>query len=42
MRAGGIGAAIRIEVYGDPNEYGGLSGKLVDAQKARTATAGRG
>jgi len=42
MRAGGIGAAIRIEVYGDLHEYGGLNGKLVDAQEARTAIAGRG
>jgi len=42
MRAGGIEAAIRIEMYGDLHEYGGLNGKLLDAQEARTVIAGRG
>jgi hypothetical protein len=41
MRAGGVGSAIRIEMYGDLHEFGGLNGKLLDAQEARAAIAGR-
>ena len=45
MKAGGIAAALRIEMYGDLHEFGGLNGKLVDADEARTgiqATASKG
>jgi predicted dinucleotide-binding enzyme len=42
VRAGGVDAAIRIEMFGDLHEYGGLNGKLVDASEARTAIAGGG
>jgi hypothetical protein len=37
-----VRAAIRVDVCGDLPEYGGLKGKLVDAQEARTTIAGRG
>jgi 8-hydroxy-5-deazaflavin:NADPH oxidoreductase len=39
VKAGGVDAAIRIEMYGDLHEYGGLNGKLVDAGQARAALA---
>jgi predicted dinucleotide-binding enzyme len=42
IRAGGVEAAIRIEMYGDLHQFGGLNGKLVDADEARTAITGRG
>ena len=42
VRAGGIDAAIRIEMYGDLHEYGGLDGKLVNVDEARAAVAGHG
>lgn len=42
VRAGGLDAAIRIEMYGDLHEYGGLNGKLLDTQQALTAITGRG
>jgi hypothetical protein len=37
-----VEAAIRIEMYGDLHQYGGLDGKLVDSDEARAAIAGRG
>jgi predicted dinucleotide-binding enzyme len=40
VKAGGIDAAIRIEVGGDLNESG-LNGQLVDAEQARVAIASR-
>jgi 8-hydroxy-5-deazaflavin:NADPH oxidoreductase len=42
IRAGGVDATIRIEMYGDLHEYGGFNGKLVDAEEARAAISGRG
>jgi len=35
VKAGGVSAAIRIEMYGDLHQYGGLNGKLVDRAEAR-------
>jgi predicted dinucleotide-binding enzyme len=37
INAGGVDAAIRIEMYGDLHQYGGLNGKLVDLAEARAA-----
>jgi predicted dinucleotide-binding enzyme len=37
VKAGGVDAAIRIEMYGDLHQYGGLNGKLVDKTEARAA-----
>lgn len=42
IKAGGVGAAIRIEMYGDLHQYGGLNGKLVDVDEARAAIGGHG
>jgi 8-hydroxy-5-deazaflavin:NADPH oxidoreductase len=42
VRAGGVNAAIRIEMFGELHEYGGLDGKLLDAQEAREAVARHG
>jgi predicted dinucleotide-binding enzyme len=39
MKAGGIDTAIRIEVFGPLHQFGGLNGKMVDANEARTAIA---
>lgn len=41
VKAGGVDAAIRIEMYGDLHEYGGLNGKLVDAEEARAVVQAR-
>jgi predicted dinucleotide-binding enzyme len=40
VRAGGVDAAIRIEMYGDLHQHGGLNGKLVNAEQAQAALAG--
>jgi predicted dinucleotide-binding enzyme len=37
VKAGGLDAALRIEMYGDLHQYGGLDGKLVDKIEARAA-----
>jgi predicted dinucleotide-binding enzyme len=37
VRAGGLDAAIRIEMFGDLHEFGGLNGKVVDVEEARAA-----
>ena len=37
VKAGGVDAAIRIEMYGDLHQYGGLNGKLVDESEALAA-----
>jgi 8-hydroxy-5-deazaflavin:NADPH oxidoreductase len=37
VKAGCVNAAIRIEMYGDLHQYGGLDGKLVDQTEARAA-----
>ena len=37
VKAGGLDASLRIEMYGDLHQYGGLDGKLVDRAEARAA-----
>ncbi len=37
VRAGGVEASLRIEVFGDLHQYGGLNGKVPDADEARAA-----
>jgi predicted dinucleotide-binding enzyme len=37
VKAGGLDSALRIEMYGDLHQYGGLDGKLVDEAEARGA-----
>jgi 8-hydroxy-5-deazaflavin:NADPH oxidoreductase len=37
VRAGGLGDAIRIEVFGDLHQFGGLNGNVVEAEEARAA-----
>lgn len=39
IKAGGVDAALRIEMYGDLHQFGGLNGKLVDLAEARAAIA---
>jgi predicted dinucleotide-binding enzyme len=39
VKAGGLDDATRIEVAGDLHQYGGLNGKIVDADEARAAVA---
>jgi predicted dinucleotide-binding enzyme len=39
VKAGGVDAAIRIELNGDLHQYGGLDGKLIDKAEARAAIA---
>lgn len=39
VKAGGLDATIRIEMYGDLHDYGGLHGRLVDVEEARAAVA---
>ena len=39
VKAGGMEAAIWIEMHGDPHEYGGLNGKLVSVKHSRAALA---
>jgi predicted dinucleotide-binding enzyme len=40
LRAGGVEAAIRIEMFGDLHQYGGLDGRLLNLEEARAALAG--
>jgi 8-hydroxy-5-deazaflavin:NADPH oxidoreductase len=42
VKAGGVNAAIRIEMYGDLHDYGGLNGRLLDVTEARAAVAAGG
>jgi predicted dinucleotide-binding enzyme len=37
VKAGGLDAAMRIEMYGDLHQNGGLNGKLIEAAEARAA-----
>ena len=37
VKAGGLDASIRIEVFGDLHQFGGLNGKVPDASEARAA-----
>jgi 8-hydroxy-5-deazaflavin:NADPH oxidoreductase len=39
VKAGGVNDAVRIEMYGDLHEFGGLNGRLLDADEARAAVA---
>lgn len=41
VKAGGLDATIRIEMFGDLHDYGGLNGRLVDVAEARAAIAGK-
>ena len=40
VKAGGVDAAIRIEMFGDLHQFGGLDGKMVDVDEARSAIRG--
>ncbi|MFD8001778.1 NADPH-dependent F420 reductase [Streptomyces mirabilis] len=40
VKAGGVSASLRIEVFGDLHPMGGLNGKLLTAAEARAAVAG--
>jgi predicted dinucleotide-binding enzyme len=40
VKAGGVDQAIKIEMFGDLHDYGGLNGRLITAQEARTLLAG--
>jgi 8-hydroxy-5-deazaflavin:NADPH oxidoreductase len=40
LRAGGVEAAIRIEMFGDLHQFGGLNGRLLNLEEARAALAG--
>ena len=37
VKAGGLNDAIRIEVFGDLHQFGGLNGNVVEAEQARAA-----
>ena len=37
VKAGGVNDTIRIEMYGDLHQFGGLNGRLVDQAEARAA-----
>jgi len=37
VRAGGVDAALRIEMFGDLHQYGGLNGQMLDVEQARAA-----
>ncbi|MCW2983754.1 MAG: prephenate dehydrogenase [Conexibacter sp.] len=39
VKAGGLDQAIRIEMFGELHEYGGLNGKVLNAQEAQAAVA---
>jgi len=39
VKAGGLNDAIRIEVFGDLHQFGGLNGSVIDAEEARAAVA---
>jgi 8-hydroxy-5-deazaflavin:NADPH oxidoreductase len=38
--AGGVDQAIRIEMFGDLHDFGGLNGRLISLEEARTLLAG--
>ena len=40
VKAGGLDQAIRIEVFGDLHDFGGLNGKLLTVSEARALLAG--
>ena len=37
VKAGGLSDAIRIEVFGDLHQFGGMNGNVVDAEEAQAA-----
>jgi predicted dinucleotide-binding enzyme len=39
VKAGGVKDALRIEVFGDLHQFGGLNGKLLEVSEARAAVA---
>jgi 8-hydroxy-5-deazaflavin:NADPH oxidoreductase len=39
VKVGGVAAALRVEVFGDLHENGGLDGRLLDRAEAETAVA---
>jgi 8-hydroxy-5-deazaflavin:NADPH oxidoreductase len=39
VKAGGLDQAIRIEMFGDLHDYGGLNGKLLTVGEARALLA---
>jgi 8-hydroxy-5-deazaflavin:NADPH oxidoreductase len=40
VKAGGLDQAIRIEMFGDLHDFGGLNGKLLTVTQARAVLAG--
>jgi predicted dinucleotide-binding enzyme len=40
VKAGGLDQAIRIEMFGDLHDFGGLNGKLLTVSEARALLAG--
>lgn len=39
VKAGGLDSSVRIEMYGDLHDFGGLRGRLLDVDQARAAVA---
>jgi hypothetical protein len=39
VKAGGVKDALRIEVFGDLHQFGGLNGKLLEVSEAQAAVA---
>ncbi len=39
VKAGGIKAALRVEMFGDLHQYGGLNGQVLNGDEARAAAA---
>ena len=37
VKAGGLSDAIRIEVFGDLHQFGGMNGNVVEAEEAQAA-----
>ena len=40
VKAGGVREAIRIEMFGDLHQFGGLNGRLVTAEEAQALLTG--
>jgi len=40
VKVGGLDSAVRIEMFGDLHQFGGLNGELLNAEQARAAVAG--
>jgi 8-hydroxy-5-deazaflavin:NADPH oxidoreductase len=39
VKVGGVDQAIRIEMFGDLHDFGGLNGRMVTAEEARALLA---